>query len=203
MNQSVQNIRPVGRIAMLVILSGLAACGGGKSDQEQACEDAANGVFPILNGIECLTGSTGNGTAGKPTDSGATAFLASGPVTAEYEPNGVLDNANPVSIAGARVMIEGSIDGGDDRADHFVFAPASSGNYAVYLCSSDCEQTLETDALSLMVLDQTQTTLAGTAIGVNGEQALSIGLDAGMAYYVSVSSVGATGVYHLAIVRED
>jgi len=203
MKNPVQNSRPVGHIAMLVILSGLAACGGGKSDQEQACEDAANGWFPILNGIECLTGSAGDGTAGKPADSGATAFSPSGPMTAEYEPNGVLDNANPVSIAGTRVTIEGSIDGGDDRADHFVFAPTSSGNYAVYLCSGDCEQKLVSDALNLMVLDQTQTTLAGTAIDVDDEQALSIRLDAGMAYYVSVSGVGATGRYHLAIVRED
>lgn len=202
MKDFAKNCRPVGRIAMLVILSGLVACGGGKSDQEQACEDATNGVFPILNGIKCLTGSTGNG-ASKPADSGATVFAPSGPVTAEYEPNGVLDNANPVSIPGARVTIEGSIDGGDDRADHFVFAPSSSGNYAIYLCSNNCEQVLTSDALSVMVLDQTQTTLAGTAIGVSGEQALLIGLDAGVAYYVSVSGVGAIGTYHLAIVSEE
>ena len=189
------------RLVAVGLISILAACGG-KSEQEQACEAAADGILPILNGIQCLTGAAGE-PASKPADSGVTAIANDSSDFVEYEPNTTLDNANPISMGSAGLTIGGQVSAGDDQADHFVFSPQSGGAFSIYLCASTCESVLQTDALSLMVLDQSQTTVAATPVGVTGEQAVSASLDAGMAYYVSVGGVAESGSYHLAIFRED
>ena len=48
----------IARITLFGILSITAACGGGGSDEPDPCQQAADGIFPILNGLACLTGSS-------------------------------------------------------------------------------------------------------------------------------------------------
>ncbi len=189
------------RIALLGLLSILAACGG-KSDQEKACDEVSAGHFPFLNGIMCVFGSTGNGIPIQ-SNSGSISIAASGPSLAdsvgEYEPNSSLNNANPIALNEAATTIAGSLAVADDSADNFVFTPIRTGNYRVYLCADSCDHVLESSALDLMVLDQSQTTIAATSLGRANEKALLARLNAGAAYYITVSSLGADESYRLAI----
>ena len=181
------------RVALVCLLSTLAACGG-QSEQEKACAAVAEGYFPILNGIKCIFGSTEDGSA-KPSETD------SSNLTGEYEPNTTLNNANPVFMADATVSITGNLNASNDVADNFVFTPDKSGTYNVYLCAETCDMALYGDALSLMVLDQSQTTLAATSLGTNSEKALLVQMNAGLAYYAEVRTFGATERYHLMIVE--
>jgi len=191
------------RIVLLCLLSALAACGG-KSEREEACDQAADGYFPILNGIKCVFGSTDDGIA-KPSGSGTTGFSGNGPAlgyqVGEYEPNNSLNNANPLVIKDAAVAISGQLASANDAADNFVFTPTQTGDYRVYLCADSCDQVLESDSLNLMVLDQSQTTIAATPMGPIGEKTLTIRLNAGVAYYTEVSALGTDESYHLAIAK--
>ena len=193
------------RLVMLGLLSTLAACGG-QSEQEKACDQAAAGYFPVLNGIKCLFGSTDNSTA-KPPDSGTTSSATTSIPLAnqmsEYEPNNTLNNANPVVVADSAISISGQLETINDTADNFVFTPVRTGNYHVYLCADACDQALLNKALSLMILDQSQTTIAATSLGMVGEKALSIQLSAGLAYYAEVTVYGASQNYRLVIVENN
>jgi len=191
------------RISLLGLLSALAACGG-KSEQEEACDQAAAGYFPILNGIKCVFGSTNNGPAIQ-SGSGTASFADSNPPLgdqiAEYEPNTPLNNANPLVINDAAIAITGRLAFADDAADNFVFTPTRTGDYRVYLCADSCDHALASDTLDLTVLDQSQTTIAATSPGLTNERALSIRLNAGVAYYTQVSTFGTSENYRLAIVQ--
>lgn len=192
------------RLAFLALLSGLAACGG-NSEKEQACDQAAKGYFPILNGLACVFGATENGTA-KPSDSGTTGSAIEsqsfGYQVGEYEPNTSLNNANPIALNSASVAVAGSLAFANDAVDNFIFTPTQSGNYNVYLCAETCDQALEAGNLGLMILDQSQTTIAATPLGAAGDKTLAVKLDAGVAYYTEVSTLGANANYRLAITRQ-
>jgi hypothetical protein len=191
------------RLTLLGLLSVLAACGG-KSEQEKACDQMANGYFPILNGIKCLFGSTDNGTA-KPSESGTTGFPVDSPSfgdeIGEYEPNTSLDNANPLVLNDSALTVSGKLALADDPSDNFVFTPTHSGDYRVYLCAESCDQALESGTLNLMVLDQSQTTIAATSLGPVDKKTLTIRLNAGVAYYAEVTTFGAEESYRLAIAK--
>jgi hypothetical protein len=194
------------RLALLGLLSVLASCGGGgDSEQEKACDQMANGYFFIFNGIKCVFGATDNGTA-KPSNSGTTGFISDNPSfgyeTLEYEPNTSLDNANPLVLNDSALAVNGQLALADDASDNFVFTPTQSGDYRVYLCADSCDQALESSSLNLMVLDQSQTTIAATSVGITGAKALSIRLEAGLAYYTEVSTFGAEERYRLAITKD-
>ena len=194
------------RLVLLGLLSVLASCGGGDdSEQEKACDQMANGHFFIINGIMCVFGATDDGTA-KLSDSGTTAFTSDSPTfgyeTLEYEPNTSLNNANPLVLNDSALAVSGRLALADDASDNFVFTPTQSGDYRVYLCADSCVQALESSTLNLMVLDQSQTTIAATSVGIIGEKALSIRLDAGLAYYAEVSTFGGEESYRLAIVKD-
>jgi len=193
------------RLTLLGLLSVLAACGG-DSKQEEACDQMAEGHFFIINGIMCVFGSADAGTA-KPSASGTTSFAADSPAfgneVGEYEPNTSLDNANPLLMNGAAIAVVGDLASSHDATDNFVFTPTESGDYQVYLCADSCNQVRESETLSLMVLDQSQTTIAATSLGADGEKTLTIRLDAGIAYYTQVSTFGALDSYRLAIVKID
>jgi len=181
------------RVALVCLLSMMTACGG-QSEQEKACAAVAEGYFPILNGIKCVFGSTEDGTAKlSETDSSD--------LTDEFEPNSTLNNANPVFMADATISISGSLNASTDAADNFIFTPAKSGVYNVYLCAETCDIALSSDSLNLMVLDQSQTTLAATSLGADNEKALSVHLNAGLAYYAEVRTFGATERYRLMIIK--
>lgn len=193
------------RAAICGLLVMLAACGSKK--EPEACEQARRGFFPLLNALACLTGAE-NSVSGKPGLSGATGYSPAtgqdvGYQIGEYEPNSSLDNANPVSLAIDGIAIAGTITGASDVTDHFVFTPPQSGSYSVYLCDGSCDQVLESAALNIMVFDQTQTTIIGTPLGSQSEQAVTVNMVAGIAYYVAVSGYNSgptTSSYQLAIV---
>ncbi len=193
------------RAAICGVLVMLAACGSSK--EPKACEQARSGFFPLLNALACLTGVENN-VAGKPGLSGAAGYSpAPGQDVAyqigEYEPNSSLNNANPVSLTSDGLAIAGTITGASDVTDHFVFTPPQSGSYGVYLCDGSCDRVLESAALNIMVFDQTQTTITGTPLGSQNEQAVTVNMDAGIAYYVAVSGYNSgptPSSYQLAIV---
>jgi hypothetical protein len=193
------------RLSLLGLLSVLAACGG-DSKQEEACDQMAEGHFFIINGIICVFGSADAGTA-KPSGSGTTSFPANSPAfgteIGEYEPNTSLDNANPLLMNDAAIAVNGDLALSHDPSDNFVFTPNTGGDYQVYLCADSCDQVLESGTLNLMVLDQSQTTIAATSLGADGEKTLTIRLDAGIAYYTEVSTFGTQDSYRLAIARVD
>jgi len=189
-------------LTLLGLLSALTACGS-NSEKEKACDQASAGFFPVINGIICVFGAIDDATL-KPSGSGITGFVDDGPTLGyqigEYEPNGLLDNANPLVINNSAVSIAGNLGAENDAADNFVFTPTQTGNYQVYLCSNSCDQPLESDTLNLMVLDQSQTTIAATALGGISEKTLSVHLSAGTAYYTEVRTMGTSEPYRLAII---
>lgn len=193
------------RLILLSSLSLLAACGG-KSEQEEACDQAFAGYFPILNGIKCVFGAAETEVAQKP---GADSSVAANDGNShtergtEYEPNTSLDNANSVVVDEADTAIRGNIGWDEDVADNFVFTPIRTGDYHFRLCAATCDGATGESALSLTILDQSQTTIASTSVGLAGEESLSIRLDAGVAYYAAVNSFGTSGDYRLLIVRND
>ena len=193
------------RLTLVGLLSVLVACGG-DSKQEEACDQMAEGHFFIINGIMCVFGSADAGTA-KPSGSGTTSFAADSPAfgneIGEYEPNTSLDNANPLLISDSAIAVNGELTLAHDATDNFVFTPDESGDYQVYLCADSCNQVRASETLNLMVLDQSQTTIAATSLGGNDEKTLTIRLDAGIAYYTEVSTFGALDSYRLAIARID
>ena len=193
------------RLTLFGLLSVLAACGG-DSKQEEACDQMAKGHFFMINGIMCVFGTADAGTA-KPSGSGTTSLAPDSPTfgneIGEYEPNTSLDNANPVFFNDAAIAVNGELAVSHDATDNFVFTPNISGDYQVYLCADSCDQTLESGTLNLMVLDQSQTTIAATSLGPVGEKTLTIRLNAGVAYYTEVSTFGALDSYRLAIAKID
>ena len=85
-------------------------------------------------------------------------------------------------------------------SDAFVFAPAIGGEYEIYLCAATCDDRLESDALTLSVLDHSQSTITGTPLDTVSEQSVAVTLDAGFAYYVEVSAYQTADNYRLVIV---
>ena len=190
------------RLALLSLLALLAACGG-KSEQEEACDQFADGYFPILNGIKCVFGAAEieiTQKSGPDSSVAANDSASFGYQGAEYEPNTSLDNANSLVVDDAATVIQGSIGWDGDSADNFVFTPTKTGDYHFSLCTTVCDGAIGDSTLSLTVLDQSQSTIASTALVLVGEQSLSIHLDAGVAYYAAVSSLGARDNYRLVII---
>lgn len=192
------------RVAICGLVIMLAGC---SKDEPDSCEQARMGIFPILNALACYSGSAGDVTT-KSDDSGMTGYSPVdgqdiGYQIGEYEPNSSLNNANPVFLTSAGLAIAGTISSASDATDHFVFTPPQSGAYGVYLCDGSCDRVLETAALNVMVFDQSQTTISGTPLGSEGAQAVTVDMDAGIAYYVEVSGYNAgpdISSYQLAIV---
>ena len=193
------------RLTLLALLSVLAACGG-DSKQEEACDQMSKGRFFMINGIMCVFGTADAGTA-KPSGSGTNSIgphsVALGYAISEYEPNTLLDNANPLLMNDAAIAVVGDLALSHDATDNFVFTPNYSGDYQVYLCAQSCDQALESETLNLMILDQSQTTIAATSLGPVSEKTLTIRLNAGVAYYTEVSTIAALDRYQLAIIKID
>ena len=190
------------RLAVLSMLSLLAACGG-KSEQEEACDQLADGYFPILNGIKCVFGAADGEIVQKASPDGsdtANNSVSYSSQSDEYEPNTSLDNDNSVLVDNAATAIHGSIGWDGDVADNFVFTPTRTGDYHFSLCAATCDGAIGDSTLSLTILDQSQTTIASTAVSLSGEKSLAIRLDAGVAYYAAVNSLATRGNYRLVIV---
>ena len=193
--------RALQRIAALLAMTTLAACGGGSEDESQ-CSAV---VAVVTAGLGCL--GTVTVTSPPPPPPPVNPPPASPPPPppppgsnvvrmefhTEYEPNNTLDNANPVGFRAASsdehigMDITGAVNSTDDPADFFIFTPPRSGHFLVYLCSDTCTETLQTDRVYLMVYDQSQSTVASTPVGSVETQHLGVDLVAGLAYYVEVN----------------
>ena len=213
MNHALRNKTRLALIASLGIMPLIAACGGGEGEAESPGDvmgqlgTTGGGstncnlvILVITAGYICEDTSSSQPPAGNPSGNagspGPDNSDSSIPVqmnrVAEYEPNGILDNANPVQfriVSGdtlAGIEITGSVQDDTDRSDFFILTPNRSGSYAVYLCAETCSEQVIDDTVYLMVFDQNQTTIASTPIATVEEQMLVVPMTAGLAYYVEV-----------------
>jgi hypothetical protein len=199
-------------IALICILPLFAAC---EEEEDQFCnfidlatslclnkviEGAITGTLPTTGGGGSSSGGTSNQTA-----INVRSFD-------EYEPNNTLDNANPVYFPptggstreGIKVL--GVVRDIDDVSDFFVFTPTRTSDYSISVSSGNCSCAAIANGRYLMVYDQSQTTVASTAIGTDETLALKTKLNAGVAYYVEVNGTDTLGVhfvYELFIQESD
>ena len=196
--------RALQRLGAILAMTTLAACGG--SEEETQCS-ALIAVATV--GFGCLgtvTVSSPPPPVNPPPASPPPPPPQAQPpgsnivkmaFHAEYEPNNTLDNANPFGFRSATadehigMEISGSLEHDTDATDFFIFTPPRSGHFLVYLCADTCVETLHSDEVYLMVYDQSQSTLAGTAVGAFEAQSLGVDLVAGLAYYVEVNGYNA------------
>ncbi len=204
-NGSTRNI--VYRATLLGLLAILAACGGDKKEEPVPCTE--NIIILIICSILSSDSPVPNeGPVSANDSSAAGKSLAPAGVIGEsteivqvdeFEPNNVLDNANivtfPSSLAEVSTGVEfkGSVQSIDDAADHLIFTPNRSGSHHIYLCADTCAESLEDDAVYIMIYDQNQTTIAGTPVGTITRQEIAADLTAGFAYYVEVNGYNAGG----------
>ncbi len=214
MNTTRSIIRPLHRLGALLAMTTLAACGGG--EEETQCPAL---VAVVTMGFGCL--GTATITSPPPPPPPVNPPPATPPPAppssdtvkmqhhVEYEPNNTLDNANPIGFRSAApdehigIDITGTVNQADDAADFFIFTPPRTGHFLVYLCADTCTESLQSDAVYLMVYDQSQTTLTGTPVGAVETQQLGVDLVAGLAYYVEVhgyNTGSVTADYKLVII---
>ena len=123
-----------------------------------------------------------------------------------FEPNNSFDNANIVTFpfAADGVSIGGSFSGQGNDSDTFIFTPNKSGLHSIYICAETCASAVEDDQLSIMLLDQAQTTVDSSVSGGSANLEVAANLTAGMAYYVQVRNTAAASQardYSLVIVE--
>ncbi|HSG96430.1 MAG TPA: hypothetical protein VLA11_00370 [Woeseiaceae bacterium] len=159
----------------ITALACLATLLGGCNDSDRIDECLEYYHAPLIQAICMATEEAPAAPVGTAKDSGVT----------EYEPNDVLDNANVLSISD--LSIAGSVQRGLDGSDFYIFTPPTSGSYRISVCEGACDGTAQSDAIYIIVYDQSQTTIAGTPIGVIEEQEVAAELTAGMAYYIEVN----------------
>jgi hypothetical protein len=206
------------RIVLTFMLLLLAACGS--SADEENCTDYL--LFrvcrvPVSDSMPAPPPApepTGGSSGGAQPDTGSdgsdgTRSVAMAHVN-EFEPNSDLNNANPLSfpVQGANdavgVEVLGTVSDSGDGADFFVFSPPTTGLYLIYLCADTCTEQVVDDAVYIAVYDQSQTTLASTAMGAVERQRLSVEFAAGLTYYVGVHAVGTAAAeyaYRLVIIN--
>lgn len=192
MNTPIRSAKFFRLIALMLTASTLAACGGGDDSSASTCNN------PLLI-IPCVIIDAAIADAGPATgsDSGVTAFA--GPVGTDgtvatladfnaFEPNNSFDNANIVTFPSASdgALIGGSLSGSSDDTDTFIFTPNHTGLHSIYICADSCASAAEDQQLSIMLLDQSQTTLESTVAGSNSNLEVAANLTAGMAYYIQV-----------------
>lgn len=193
-------------IAAIAMLPFLAACGDGDDGDDvgtgsdngggssTGCNLLQNIVSLLLFGDVCnASGSSGGGASG---GSGSSGSGGTRPARiddfSEYEPNSSLDIANVIQLpvvsgdTASGIDITGSVQETQDPADFFIFTPARSGTYLVYLCATSCTDIVVDDQVYLMAYDQSQTTIAGTPVGTMATQQFAVELSAGLAYYVAI-----------------
>ena len=140
------------------------------------------------------SGSTGNNSGGG--DSGGTDTDSSHPANiaryAEYEPNNVPENANPMAFptvsgdAVPGIEITGAVRDVSDESDYFILSPNTSGIYAIYLCADTCTEHPTDSMVAIRVLDQFGTVIAGNPLYAESTKIVTAHFDAGIPYYVQV-----------------
>ena len=155
------------------------------------CEQTYNGGSSGSDTGSGSGGNTGGGGDDGGTDTGGTrsANIAR---YAEYEPNNVLENANPVafpSVSGdvvPGIEITGAVRDVSDESDYFILSPNQSGVYAIYLCADTCTEHPTDSMVAIRVMDQFGTVIAGNPLYEESTKIVTADLDAGMPYYVQV-----------------
>lgn len=140
--------------------------------------------------------NTGSGSNTGGSDAGGTQTGSSRSANiaryAEYEPNNVLENANPVNfpvVSGDTVPgieITGSVWDVSDESDYFIMSPNQSGSYAIYLCADTCTEHPTDSMVAIRVIDQFGTVIAENPLYEESTKFLIADLYAGMPYYVQV-----------------
>jgi hypothetical protein len=198
--------------ALLVVAASMAACGGGDDSSASTCNNPLLLIPCILDG---LSDTQPEVIASAGTDSSMATI--SGPVSTNgteaevarfdaFEPNNSFDNANIVSYPfhNDGISIGSNLSGTDDDADTFIFTPNHTGLHSIYVCAETCAAAADDGNLSIMLLDQSQTTLDSTVSSGTSNIEVAAELIAGMAYYVQVRSSDFTMIereYNLVIVN--
>lgn len=134
-------------------------------------------------------GSSGGSSGGPATGSSHPANIAR---YAEYEPNNIPENANPVAfpiVSGDTVPgieITGGVRDVSDVSDYFILSPNQSGHYAIYLCADTCTEHPTDSMVAIRVIDQFGTVMAGNPLYEESTKIVTAGLDAGVPYYIQV-----------------
>jgi hypothetical protein len=152
-------------------------------------------------------------SSGGADDSGETAARSSHPADiaryAEYEPNNIAENANPVAfpvVSGdvvPGIEIVGSVHDVTDDSDYFILSPNESGVYAIYLCGDTCTEHPSDDMVAIRIFDQFGTVIAGNPLYEESVKIVTADLDAGLPYYVQIRGFDTQGLdypYRLVII---
>ncbi len=204
MKTSSKTRKHVGHAITLLLAAMLAACGGDDKGQAEVSPCLDN---PLIFFVCLFTGSGDASPAQSPVagEVSVSGQAMGAPIGVDgdeakvvrfvdFEPNNSLSNANIVSFpastdaSAAGALISGRISGTNDDADSFIFTPTRSGLHSVYICAETCATAAVDDELSIMLLDQNQTTVDGTPAIGSANQEVAADLTAGMAYYVQVRS---------------
>jgi hypothetical protein len=144
----------------------------------------------IPGGSSGSSGGTGSSDSGETTTD--TSHAASIARYAEYEPNNVPENANPVAfpvVSGDTVPgihITGAVSDVADESDYFILSPNRSGSYAIYLCADTCTEHPTDSMVAIRVIDQFGTVIAGNPLYEDSTKIVTADLDAGIPYYVQI-----------------
>jgi hypothetical protein len=151
---------------------------------------------------------TTNGCVTDPTDIAGDLRVATVYRQGEVEPNDSMQSASsltfPTPMATERLAtdVAGAVrSGGDlpwDDEDFFIFTPAESGVYDIYLCNDPlvCIRGTVTNRWVLTLSDQNFEPIAGTTRGSIVEQVLHLRLEAGVSYYVGVDTFVSPSEWH-------
>jgi len=204
------------RIILVLIAFGVVACnyemeedqGGGGLSFAEALDPLSHGVpwcprfIYADGGWQCeqtysgdsSSGSSSNSrgdgnSGGTTTGSNRSANIAR---YAEYEPNDVLESANPVAfpiVSGDTVpgiKITGAVRDVSDESDYFILSPNQTGLYAIYLCADTCTEHPTDSMVAIRVIDQFGAVIASNPLHEESTKIVTASLDAGLPYYVQI-----------------
>ena len=199
------------RIIFVLVALGVVGCNSGDSDDSASQNSTSNSTQSCtprsyeelsLYGYGCKETIPSDGSSGSSSgssgggDSGGSATGSSRPANiaryAEYEPNSIPANANPVAfpiVSGDTVPgieITGAVQDVSDESDYFILSPNQSGSYAIYLCADTCTEHPTDSMVAIQVIDQFGTVIAGNPLYEESTKIVTADLDAGLPYYVHV-----------------
>jgi hypothetical protein len=193
------------RIIFVLIAFGVVGCNVEDSDNSTNQDTISNSTLGCtprsyeelsIYGYGCKETIPSGSSTGGSGDAGGTTTTSTHPASiaryAEYEPNNVPENANPVAfpiVSGDTVPgieITGAVWDVSDESDYFILSPNHSGIYAIYLCADTCTEHPTDSMVAIRVIDQFGTVIAGNPLYEESTKIVTAGLDAGIPYYVQV-----------------
>ncbi len=203
------------RIILVLVALGVVGCNAEDSDDSANQNNTSNSTQSCtprsyeelsLYGYGCKEtipddGSSSGSSGG--SDSGGTATGSSRSANiaryAEYEPNSIPANANPVAfptVSGDTVPgieITGAVQDVSDESDYFILSPNQSGTYVIYLCADTCTEHPTDSMVAIQVIDQFGTVIAGNPLYEESTKIVIADLDAGLPYYVHILGFNTDG----------